>query len=507
MLSLHQHALSVAGKREENLMIRCVNMPREIKQEDVVNMFAGCSDISGKVDLDDVSMIYDPYNHGMFRRECYIHGLPRCDFERIQKLMAEHEIKILPVIQTQRGVNQRETYLYIKAVNIPSTFTEQDLGELFKGWVHQESYIHALYEDENQSQLSSECYIIMTHEKYMQAREKVAESHNINLSVLTNTSRFDRAVLELERFTKEVVVVLTNVPEELSEEDVLEFLGEQFQPTRLRRLDKYWLMTFVKPLDAELVLREIPWPELDEEIQIKYLNTMRKFTIDDDDIGLDDDVEAALEDISPEAVESLLENVSSEELKKITKTTAEDLSVVELKKHSRFLHKSIARETEPFRRKVRNKYRARICKKTGVDDFEDLLEKIDSGDIDDRRRFSALDFIKLGKEKELMMRQKMVGDEELLEEWRESMAEEIEDNLLMNLYTCKVKNMSVEDVNTMLRNVDADVLSEELKQTYWESQKRITKGEAMKSFSKQKFGFDYWRQNKRELRKYNGDFL
>lgn len=247
------------------------NVSPEFTKDFIANIFAEGE--LATLEEHDVTLIYHRMKHF---RQCYIHGLDVGQLEHAQELVAGHNIKLVPVLHTPEvPEHHRVNYCFVKATNMPDGCSE-DVYSLFKGWVDEDSHIYPLYNDDGTNTPS--CYTAMSYETFTKAKPELEATNNINLSILSNTIHARSAIRDIERLSKEHVMLIRDLPSTTTLSDLYAFL-DPLVPAWVQKIEDYWFVTFEKGTEAVAAFENVDWMKgLGEEVQLKYLTKMRKFS-------------------------------------------------------------------------------------------------------------------------------------------------------------------------------------------------------------------------------------
>lgn len=273
----HNHT---TASKNRKLLVKGVPIPREWTKKDIVDIFEGNQEGVREVTEDDVYVI----NKKKYHQTCYIHGFHVGELERAMRVGAQHDLKLVPVLNTTTvPQHQKVMYVFAKAANLPQGVSEQDVFQLFKGWVHEENHVYPLYSDtdETQGQLLNECYTAMSFDMYTQAKSVLRDNHDIDLTLLTNTIHARTAMRDMERLcTDKHIILLRDMPEDMTLKNLSLFL-DPLEPTVMNRFEDYWFVTFGKKEEATAAFENVDWMrEFSADVQLKYENRMRKFRTD-----------------------------------------------------------------------------------------------------------------------------------------------------------------------------------------------------------------------------------
>lgn len=267
---VHRHNHTDIKNRK--ILIKGSNVSPDFTKEYITKIFEDGE--LAALDKHDVTIIHHRMKHF---KQCYIHGLHVGQFERAQKLVAEHDMKLQPVLNVPEvPENQKVVYLFAKADNLSPGCSEEDVVQLFKGRVHEDSHIYPLYNDNEP--IPTSCYIAIPFETYTQAKTELEATNKVQLPLLCNTVHARSAIRDIEQMSKEHVILLRDLPPNTTISDLYAFF-DPLEPTWVQRLEDYWFVTFVKEAEAISVFENEEWmKELGQDVQVKYRAKMRKFT-------------------------------------------------------------------------------------------------------------------------------------------------------------------------------------------------------------------------------------
>jgi len=267
----HQfHRHNHTDNKNRKILIKGFNVSPDFSKEFIAEIFENGELTSLR--KHDITIIQHRMKHF---RMCYIHGLHVGQFESAQKLVADHAIKLQPVLNVpQVPEHQKTSYLFTKAASLPSGCSEGDVVQLFKSWIHEDSHVYPVYNDNETTPTS--CYIAMPFETFLKAKTELETE--IQLSLVCNTIHARSAIRDIERFSREYVILLRDLPASVTLSDLYAFL-DPLVPSWVQRFEDYWFVSFEKEAELLSVFENEEWMKrLGPDVQIKYQGKMRKFT-------------------------------------------------------------------------------------------------------------------------------------------------------------------------------------------------------------------------------------